>query len=285
MPKRPPPPRRPVTRRAFGVALALAALTLVLSGVSPVAPARAARAAGTSIGKLTWLGQSCFLLETTAGTRILMDPIGKGLGYPLPAGLKADAVTISHEHPDHNNLALLANKPKILRGLTADKKGWVKIDEKVKEVSVRSIPIYHDDKRGAERGLDTAFLFEVAGMRILHLGDVGHVLTDDQLSAIGAVDVVLIPVGGTFTVDAHEASRIVDQLHPRVLVVPMHYKTDAVTVKELAPVDAFLAGKPNVRREAGKQHPAHAAQGTAGDGDRRAQLQVSVGQGLRPEES
>ena len=264
MPKRSPPPRRPVTRRAFGVALALAALTLVLSGASPIAPAGAARAAGTSIGKLTWLGQSCFLLETTAGTRILMDPIGKGLGYPLPAGLKADAVTISHEHPDHNNVALLANKPKVLRGLTADKKGWVKIDEKVKEVSVRSIPLYHDDKRGAERGLDTAFLFEVAGMRILHLGDVGHVLTDDQLSAIGAVDVVLIPVGGTFTVDAHEASRIVDQLHPRVLVVPMHYKTDAVTVKELAPVDAFLAGKPNVRREPGNSIPLTPLKGRPG---------------------
>jgi L-ascorbate metabolism protein UlaG (beta-lactamase superfamily) len=264
MPKRPPPPRRPGTRRAFGVALALVALTLVLSGVSPIAPARAARAAGTSIGRLTWLGQSCFLLETRAGTRILMDPIGKGLGYPLPAGLKADAVTISHEHPDHNNLALLANKPKVLRGLTADKKGWVKIDEKVKEVSVRSIPIYHDDKRGAERGLDTAFLFEVAGMRILHLGDVGHVLTDDQLSAIGAVDVVLIPVGGTFTVDAHEASRIVDQLHPRVLVVPMHYKTDAVTVKELAPVDPFLAGKPNVRREPGNSIPLTPLKGRPG---------------------
>ena len=64
-------------------------------------------------------------------------------------------------------------------------------------------------------------------MRILHLGDLGHLLTDDQLSAIGAVDVVLIPVGGTFTLDAHQASRVVDQLHPRLLVVPMHYKTDA----------------------------------------------------------
>ena len=150
----------------------------------------------------------------------------------------------------------------------------------MKEVSVRSIPIYHDDKRGAERGLDTAFLFEVAGMRILHLGDLGHVLTDDQLSAIGAVDVVLIPVGGTFTVDAHEASRVVDQLHPRVLVVPMHYKTDAVTVKELAPVDAFLAGKPNVRREAGNTSRSRRSRDGPGTGDRRAQLQVSTARGL-----
>src|SRR4051794_24332772 len=106
MPKRPSPTRRHFVRRSVA-ALGLAALALVLSGVTPVAPVRLAHAAGTSIGKLTWLGQACFLLETSAGTRILMDPIPKGLGYPLPAGLKADAVTISHEHPDHNNLALL----------------------------------------------------------------------------------------------------------------------------------------------------------------------------------
>src|SRR5262245_35068559 len=104
--------RPPLSRRLFASALALTALALVLSGVTPVAPARMAQAAGASIGKLTWFGQSCFLLETSAGTRILMDPIAKGLGYPLPAGLRADAVTISHEHPDHNNLALLTNKPK-----------------------------------------------------------------------------------------------------------------------------------------------------------------------------
>ncbi len=254
----------PQPRRRLAVALPLGILALVLSGVTPVAPARLARAAGASIGKLTWFGQSCFLLETAAGTRILMDPIPKGLGYSLPPGLRADAVTISHEHPDHNNIAMLANKPKVLRGLTADKKGWVRIDEKVKEVSVRSIPVYHDDKRGAERGLDTAFLFEVAGMRILHLGDLGHMLTDDQLSAIGAVDVVLIPVGGTFTINAHEASRVIDQLHPRVLVIPMHYKTDAVTVKELAPVEPFLAARPNVRREAGNTIPLTPLKGRPG---------------------
>src|SRR5215831_14036095 len=92
-----------------------------------------ARAAGPPVvGRLSWLGQSCFVLETAAGTRIVMDPIPRGLGYDLPLGLKADAVTISHEHFDHNNLGLLVNKPRVLRGLTADKKGWTRIDEKVK---------------------------------------------------------------------------------------------------------------------------------------------------------
>ena len=96
------------------------------------------------------------------------------------------------------------------------------------DVAVRSVGVYHDDKRGAERGLDTVFVFEVGGMRIAHLGDLGHVLDDDQLAAIGSVDVVLVPVGGVTTIDAHQATRVVDQLHPRLMVVPMHYKTDAL---------------------------------------------------------
>jgi L-ascorbate metabolism protein UlaG (beta-lactamase superfamily) len=209
-----------------------------------------ARAAGPPvIGKLTWLGQSGFVLETASGTRIVMDPIPKGLGYELPVGLKADAITVSHEHPDHNNVGLVVNKARVLRGLTADKKGWTKIDEKVKDVAIRSVGVYHDDKRGAERGLNTVFVFDVDGLRIAHLGDLGHLLTDEQLSAIGSVDVVLVPVGGVYTIDAYQATRVVDQLHPRLVVIPMHYKTPPLTIKELEPVDEFLERKANVRRE------------------------------------
>ncbi|HEY2902059.1 MAG TPA: MBL fold metallo-hydrolase [Polyangia bacterium] len=215
-----------------------------------VALAVYARAAGNPVvGKLQWLGQSCFILETTAGTRVVMDPIPKGLGYELPAGLKADVVTISHEHQDHNNVGLLVNKPRVLRGLTPDKKGWTKIDQTIKDVTIRSVGVYHDDAMGAERGLNTVFVFEVGGLRIAHLGDLGHQLTDDQLSAIGSVDVLLIPVGGVFTIDGRQATRVVDQLRPRLVVIPMHYKTDVLTIKQLEGVDDFLAGKPNVRKE------------------------------------
>jgi len=223
--------------------LLLAALLALLAPV-------AARAAGTPpVGKLTWLGQACFVLETAAGTRIVMDPIPKGLGYELPSNLRADLITISHEHADHNNVAPVAGKPRVIRGLTSDRKGWTRVDEKVKDVSVRAVPVYHDDKRGAVRGLNTVFIFEVGGLRIAHLGDLGNTLTDDQLAAIGLVDVLLIPVGGKFTIDGREATRVVEQLRPRVMVVPMHYKTDAVTIKELEPLALFLDGKPNVRRE------------------------------------
>jgi L-ascorbate metabolism protein UlaG (beta-lactamase superfamily) len=218
--------------------------------------ARPARAAGAPVvGKLTWYGQSCFLLETAAGTKILMDPIPKGIGYELPAGLRPDLITISHEHFDHNNVTMAANKPRVIRGLTADHKGWTRVDEKVKDVTIRSVGLYHDDKRGAERGLDAAFVFEVGGMRIAHLGDLGHTLTDEQRAAIGAVDVLLIPIGGTFTVDARTATRVIEQLRPRLMVIPMHYKTDAVTIKQLEPIDQFLEGKVAVRRETARTLP------------------------------
>jgi L-ascorbate metabolism protein UlaG (beta-lactamase superfamily) len=229
------------TRRIF---LALGLLALVV-------PVLAVRAAAPPVAKLTWYGQSCFLLETAAGTRVVMDPIPGGIGYTPLSDLKGDVVTISHEHPDHNNVNLVQGKPKVLRGLTPDKKGWVKIDEKVKDVAIRSVGVYHDEEKGAKRGLNTVFLFEVGGVRIAHLGDLGHLLTDQQLSAIGMVDVVMIPVGGFFTIDAAKATRVIDQLRPRLIVIPMHYKTDVLTIKELATVDAFLAGKPNVRRENG----------------------------------
>jgi L-ascorbate metabolism protein UlaG (beta-lactamase superfamily) len=228
----------------------LVAIALVLAASLACVAAWAIDGGPTSSAKvtLTWLGQSCFLLETAAGTRVVIDPIPKGIGYDLPVGLRADAVTVSHEHGDHNNIALVTGRPRVFRGLTADKKGWTKIDDKVKDVGIRAVGVYHDDKRGTERGLNTVFVFEVAGLRIAHLGDLGHLLDDKQLSAIGSVDVVMVPVGGVFTIDADRATRVIDQLRPRLVIVPMHYRTPVSTISQLAPIDEFLAGKANVRR-------------------------------------
>jgi L-ascorbate metabolism protein UlaG (beta-lactamase superfamily) len=226
-------------RRILTGAIVLALLTA----------ASVAQAASRPVAYLTWYGQSCFMLESASGTRILMDPLAANMGYLPPADLHADAVTISHDHPDHSNLALLQGKPRVFRGITADKKGWVKIVDKVKDITVRSVGVYHDAKHGTDFGLDTVFIFETGGVRIAHLGDLGHALTDQQISAIGSVDVVLVPVGGGTTVDAQMATYVVDQIRPRLLVIPMHFKTEALTSKDLAPVDAFVAGRPNVRRE------------------------------------
>jgi L-ascorbate metabolism protein UlaG (beta-lactamase superfamily) len=236
--------RKPLARTVH----LLLAFMLTALGDSSVA-----RASSHPVAYLTWYGQSCFMLESARGTKIMMDPVPTTLGYLPPPDLRANAVTISHEHPDHTNLGLLQGKPRVLRGLTPDKKGWIRIDEHIKDISVRSVGVYHDNKRGAELGLDTVFIFETGGVRIAHLGDLGHPLTDQQLSAIGSVDVVLVPVGGGTTIDAAEATHVVDMLRPRLMVIPMHYKTDAVTSKDLAPVDAFVAGRTNVRFEKGNR--------------------------------
>ncbi len=226
------------------LAFCFLAVSLSAAGCLP-----SSRASSHPVATLTWYGQSCFLLESAKGTRIVMDPLPGNIGYPLPAGLRADAVTVSHEHPDHNNVALVQGRPRILRGLTPDRKGWIRINERIKDISVRSVGVYHDDKRGAKNGLDTIFIFDVGGVRIAHLGDLGHALTEDELSQIGSVDVVLVPVGGGTTIDAQEATHVVDQIRPRLLVIPMHYKTAVSTFPGLAPVDPFLAGRTNVVRQ------------------------------------
>jgi L-ascorbate metabolism protein UlaG (beta-lactamase superfamily) len=223
--------------------------SLLATAIVAVLASPVARAAARPVAYLTWYGQSCFMLESANGTRILMDPVAANMGYLPPADLHADAITISHDHPDHSNLALLQGKPRVLRGLTPDKKGWVRIEDRVKDITVRSVGVYHDNKRGADAGLNTVFIFETGGVRIAHLGDLGHALSDQQLSAIGSVDVVLVPVGGGTTVDAQTATYVVDQIRPRLMVIPMHFKTEAMTSKDLATVDAFVNGRPNVRRE------------------------------------
>ena len=190
--------------------------------------------------ELTWWGQAMFVLTTADGTRVLLDPYGE-IGYRLPTAeeLAPDVVTMSHEHPDHNNVAL-GGDATVLRGLTAD--GWASNDETFSDTRIFSIDAFHDDSEGSERGRNAMFVIETAGLRIAHLGDFGpSKLTQVQLDALGQIDVLLIPVGGVFTIDSTGATAIVAQIGPR-MVVPMHYGT-AVLAFDLDPVEAFLEGK------------------------------------------
>jgi L-ascorbate metabolism protein UlaG (beta-lactamase superfamily) len=223
--------------------------TVLLTGLALVVAA--ASRAQSPATRLTWYGQACFLLESKGGTKVVMDPIPGGIGYTPPAGLTADVTTVSHEHGDHNNVDLVGGKPQVLRGLNEDKKSWNVVTQKVKDVGIRSVGVYHDEEMGKKRGLNSVFVFEVDGLKLAHLGDLGHTLTAKQVSEIGPVDVVLAPVGGFYTIDAAQATKVIGQLRPKLIVIPMHYKTDVLTIKELAPVDAFLAGKKQVRRETG----------------------------------
>ena len=190
--------------------------------------------------ELTWWGQAMFTLVATDGTRIVFDPYSE-IGYQVPTAeeLAADVMTVSHEHPDHNNVAL-AGDATVLRGLADG--DWVHFDETFGDTRIFSIESFHDRSNGAERGLNTIFVIETGGLRIAHLGDFGELeLTADQLDELGAIDVLLIPVGGVFTIDAAGASTIVEQIGPR-MVIPMHYATPSLSIG-LEAVDAFLEGK------------------------------------------
>jgi L-ascorbate metabolism protein UlaG (beta-lactamase superfamily) len=180
---------------------------------------------------LTWLGQSAFVLTTSSGFKALLDPFAAGTGYAVAPVAGVDVVTVSHEHSDHNNTALATGSPVVLRGLAGT--DWSAVDQTVKGVRIRTVPTYHDDTQGNQRGKNAVFVFEAAGLRLAHLGDLGHTLTDSQVKSIGPVDVVMIPVGGYYTVDGTVAAKVVSQLAPAV-AIPMHYKT--------AGVSASLAG-------------------------------------------
>lgn len=189
-----------------------------------------ARAAATTPDSftLTWLGHAAFLIQAGEET-VLIDPFGSGLGYPVPS-VTPDVVVITHEHFDHNDLRGVKGKPLILRGIDPQSGNWQEIYYEGKRIAIRGVPVYHDDQRGKARGKNTVIVLTVGGVHIVHLGDLGHLLTDDQVKAIGRVDVLLIPVGGHFTVDGRTAAAVAEQLRPRV-VIPMHYNNGTAAMR------------------------------------------------------
>jgi L-ascorbate metabolism protein UlaG (beta-lactamase superfamily) len=203
-----------------------------------------------SFGEVTlrWLGHSCFLIESSQGLKILTDPLGEETGYPLPE-VMPDIITISHEHFDHNNVRPYQGKPKVIRGLDPYGRNWEKIEETIKDVHVSNVPTYHDKKEGKKDGPNSIFIFQLEGLRIVHLGDLGHLLTEEQVKALGEIDVLLIPIGGITTIDPTEAKEVLEQLSPRV-AIPMHYKTKDCTFT-LYSTKYFIQDKTNVRRVAG----------------------------------
>jgi len=178
--------------------------------------------------KITWYGHSCFKIATN-NTIIVTDPFGKDIGLK-PIRCEADIVTVSHDHYDHNNILSLRGSPFIV-----NEPG----EYELKGITIRGINSFHDKKEGKERGLNTLFVIEAEGIKICHLGDLGQKeLTSEQLESLGDVDILLIPVGGIYTVDGEEAVKIINQIEPKI-VIPMHYKIPNLTIK-LQGVDNFL---------------------------------------------
>lgn len=180
---------------------------------------------------ITWWGQSCFRIQDKTGpdgVTVVTDPFDKSVGLKVP-NFEADIVTVSHDHFDHNN-------PDSLRGGPAVIKTAGEYD--IKGVIIQGVDSYHDDKQGEERGKNIIYRIEMEDMSIVHLGDLGHVLENKQLESLVGTDILMIPVGGTYTLDAQKAVEVVSQIEPR-MVIPMHYQVKGLKV-DLAGVDAFV---------------------------------------------
>ena len=186
--------------------------------------------------KVKWLGHATFLITSDAGVKIITDPYVTG--GPLSYGEikeSADIVTVSHDHADHTNAAAVGGSPAIVRGNT-----------EAKEIKFKGIPSYHDKVGGSQRGNNVIFCFEVDGVKVCHLGDLGHQLSDKQLAGLGQVDILLIPVGGFFTIDAAAATQVCDRIKPGV-IIPMHFKNNECNYP-IVGVGEFLKGKKNVNQ-------------------------------------
>lgn len=180
---------------------------------------------------ITWQGHSCFKLQdkqSTDGITLVTDPYGKETGLKMPS-FEADIVTISHDHADHNNVSALRGTPFVI-----DCPG----EYDTKDVLVEGIDSFHDSKKGEEKGKNTIYRIEIDDISITHLGDLGDVLDNSQIEKLAGTDILLIPVGGHYTLDAKKAVEVISQIEPRI-IIPMHYKTEGL-VYDLDPLDKFI---------------------------------------------
>jgi len=177
--------------------------------------------------EISWLGHSCFRVRGRQAT-VITDPYPPDLGYSLGKPT-AHVVTVSHQHLGHSYVQGIGGGPRLVTGPG---------EYEISGVLITGIATFHDRERGKQRGKNTVYLMEVDEVSVCHLGDLGHVLTAEQVEEIGNVDVLLLPVGGVSTINAPMAAEIVRQLEPKA-VVPMHYKTPALNW-ELEPVERFL---------------------------------------------
>ncbi len=209
-------------------------------GLSLLIPSDAAHAL-----TLRWFGHAFFLVTSSDGVRVAMDPFGD-IGYSVPE-VAADVVTVSHEHGDHNVAERLAGPTAILRGLKPGGADWNSISYDLRDVRITALPAYHDDAEGRKLGLNTIFVVETGGLRLAHLSDIGHTLSEATLDAMGRIDILLVPVGGRFSIDGRQAREVMARLRPRI-TVPIHYKTAVTADWPIEDESTFLAGLENVKR-------------------------------------
>lgn len=179
-----------------------------------------------------YLGHSSFRIVGKDAT-VLTDPFdSKKVGLKFPQ-VSADIITVSHDHEDHNSVSQVEGVVKVVSGPG---------EYEVKKVSIFGLPSYHDEQKGAERGKNTMYVIELEGLRIVHLGDLGHKLSESDVSAMGEVDILMVPVGGKYTIDHKVAADVVRAVEPKI-ILPMHYQTEGLdpsTFSELEDPEQFV---------------------------------------------
>lgn len=182
---------------------------------------------------VTYLGHSSFKLRGKAAT-VVCDPYDSAIvGLKFPKHTTADIVTISHEHQDHNFVSDLEGTPKVVRGPG---------EYEIAGVAIVGLGVYHDNEKGAQRGRNTIYRIEIDGLSVVHLGDLGHALSAEEVENLDGVDILLVPVGGFYTIDAETAAALVHEVEPRI-VIPMHFhrpELDQKAFGSLTPVATFL---------------------------------------------
>jgi L-ascorbate metabolism protein UlaG (beta-lactamase superfamily) len=199
---------------------------------------RAAAAPGAAVS-VEWLGHAMFQITSSKGTRILTDPHGRG---DMPsARFPQNIVTASHPHGPHSAVWMAKGNPAIFHGLTPTGENWNHVHTGIRDVSVYTVPAYHDKSQGLQRGKNAIFVFRVDDVCIAHLGDLGHELTPAQLKLLGKIDILLLPIaGGMYTVTATEAREVTKQINPKI-AVPMHYDWEGA-------LDNYIRGNTRVRK-------------------------------------
>jgi L-ascorbate metabolism protein UlaG (beta-lactamase superfamily) len=191
--------------------------------------------------KIKWLGHASMLITSSEGLRIITDPYmpaAFGLKY-APIDIEADIVTVSHDHADHNYVSSVKGSPEVVK-----RSGT----HSIKGVEFQGIDCYHDESKGSERGSNIIFCFTIDHVNVCHLGDLGHTLKSEELAKIGNVDILMVPVGGNFTIDAKAAADVCRSIAPSV-VIPMHFCNDRCPEFPVAGVEDFISIMENVKQE------------------------------------
>ncbi len=179
---------------------------------------------------IRYQGHSQFLLEDKNGQRVLTDPYDASTGYPMNE-VRADVVTVSHAHGDHSFTDKVTGSPVIIR------EAGTRMP--LPDVRITGIPCFHDGEEGKKRGQNLMMLIEMDGLRVVHCGDLGHLPDEKMLASAGRVDILLIPVGGFFTIDAAQAVRTAEMFAP-AMIIPMHYRTAFNAAWPISDADPFL---------------------------------------------